>query len=324
VRLTAIFLAAALLLAGFTTTDSRSADPVAASVPQTTSTVEITPVWDHLVVQLYQWQQRFHRELTNRLRDISADGGGWATWSLILASFLYGVFHAAGPGHGKVILSAYLLTHREAVRRGVALAFAASFCQGLVALAVVYGLVFLAGLVMNETQAAVRWTERASFVMVALMGAWLVWRGFRLIVVNHRDPHGHHHADCGHDHAHAPDVDQTRRAAGPLAMLGLVLSIGLRPCSGAVVVLVFAQVARIPWTGVAAVVAMSLGAGFAVALLAFVAVNMRALASRMSALDSRVAAWASGSVGLAGGLLIALLGLSLLSTSFAPMHPMGL
>lgn len=284
--------------------------------------------WQRLVIAIQQGQQRFHRALTDELRDIADGGGGLAAWSLVVASFLYGIFHAAGPGHGKAVLSAYLLSHREAARRGVALAFAASFCQGFVALAIVYGLVFAAGLVMNETRSAVGWTERASYALVVLLGAWLAWRGLRALRAtrhaNHHEASPHDHHACGHHgHAHAP-TPQELSGVTPLARLGLVLSVGLRPCSGAIIVLVFAQAAQVPWAGMLAVAAMSLGTGVAVAALAFMAVHMRDRASRLGAADSRRATIIAGFVGIAGGLALGALGASLLATSFAPVHPLGL
>jgi ABC-type nickel/cobalt efflux system permease component RcnA len=286
--------------------------------------------WDRLVVQIYDWQRKFHRELTQHLRDVSAGGGSWATWSLIVASFLYGIFHAVGPGHGKVILSTYLLTHREQIRRGVGLAFAAALSQGIVAIAVVYGLIFLAGLVMNESQIAVRWTERASFALVILMGLYLVWRAFRRVprlraaAAGERADHGHEGGECCAGHVAMPTVGRMAQPGGFLTTLGVIASIGLRPCSGAVIVLVFARIADIPWAGLAAVAAMSVGTGAAIALLAWIAVNLRVWATRVSMLESNAAAWCSTGAGLLGGLAICALGVSLLGTSFAPVHPMGL
>jgi nickel/cobalt transporter (NicO) family protein len=280
-------------------------------------------VFARVIAQLFAWQRQFQLAMTEHLHDISA-GGSWATWSLIAASFVYGVLHAAGPGHGKAVLSAYLLTQRAAVRRGVGLAFAASFCQGLVALAIVYGLVFLTGLVMSETQAVIRWVERASYALVVAIGVWLVWRALPGLVDPVRTAaEDHCHDGHRHQHGHAPFPAADERN-GLLAMPALVLSIGLRPCSGAVIVLVFAQSVGVPWAGVAAVAAISLGTGLAVATLAFLAVNVRDWAGRMSWLESQAAIRFACGIGLLGGLAIGGVGLSLLSASFAPIHPLGL
>ena len=74
------------------------------------------------------WQNRFHIELQNAARRVKTDSA--AFWSLVAASFAYGVFHAAGPGHGKAVLASYMIASRSAVRRGMILAGLASLGAG--------------------------------------------------------------------------------------------------------------------------------------------------------------------------------------------------
>src|ERR1700704_4174875 len=69
------------------------------------------------------------------IRAAKADGS--AVWSLLSISFLYGIFHAAGPGHGKAVISSYVVANEETWRRGVALSFASALLQALVAVVVV-------------------------------------------------------------------------------------------------------------------------------------------------------------------------------------------
>lgn len=276
---------------------------------------------------LFAQQRALHRELTQALRLLgdgaTLDSGLW----LILASFVYGVFHAAGPGHGKAVLGAYLLTQKTKLRRGVALGVAASFCQGLSAIVIVYGLIWLAGWRAADTSAAVSWSERTSYLLLAAMGGYLALRGARGLAGALRTPGAHHHhhdhgCDCGC--AHAPSAGQIAAATDLKASVGLVLSIGLRPCSGAVLVLIFAYATQIAWAGMLAVVAMSAGTALAVALLALLAVKARDWAGTLSAGHQRGASVAAGLVGLCGGALIALLGVSLMLYSFGPVHPLGI
>ena len=283
--------------------------------------------WGRMVAWLMAQQRAFHQELTEALQTLSHDGGAAAASALIAASFLYGVFHAAGPGHGKAVLTAYLLSNRESLRRGTLLAAAAALCQALSAMAIVYGLVYLAGWLPRDANAAASWGERASFVLVLLLGTWLTWRAvcqvWRLMAARIAAVGAHHHgAGCGH--SHAPDPDAVASAQGFRAAVVLVLSIGLRPCTGAVLVLIFAHAAGIAWAGIAAVFAMAAGTALAVATLAFVAVNLRSLAT--AAVAHRAGPWAAAGslVGLAGGLVLIAIGLSLLVASFVPSHPLGM
>lgn len=287
---------------------------------------------------IIEQQRAFHNELTQGLRSLQEGGGLAAGLGLVLASFLYGVFHAAGPGHGKAVLSAYLLTHPERLARGLWLSAAAAFCQGLTAILLVHGLVGLACWLPREATGAVAWSERLSYLLVLLLGAMLALRALRALLATFRarheagaararHGHHHHHEGCGCGHAHTPSAEQIAGTTGLRASTALVLSIGLRPCSGAVLVLVFARVTDLAWAGIAAVAAMSAGTALAVAGLALLAVNARHWAAvlaggRQGGIGLRAA---SALAALGGGVAIMAIGLSLVTASFvAPAHPLGL
>lgn len=285
---------------------------------------------DRVTIWIYQQQRAFHRELTDHLRELSNTGNWTVAFALVGASFLYGFFHAAGPGHGKAVMTGYLVTHRETVLRGIKLAVAAAFCQGLVAIIIVYGLVSLAGWLPRETQSAIVWSERASFALVALIGAFLLLRGARSLYRRLRASHqsscrnGHSHDDehdesCGH--VHMPSANTVAAASDLKTMIGVVLSIGIRPCTGAVIVLVFAKAVSLAWVGVFAVLAMSAGTALAIGSMAAAAVGLRGAATRFAVAPPRYVGHAADIVAALGGILILVVGISLLSAAFGPSHP---
>lgn len=273
-------------------------------------------------------QQRLHRALAGAIRTLRAEGSAAAAWGLISLSFLYGLFHAAGPGHGKAVLSTYLLTQPTALRRSLLLAAASSFMQGLTAIVMVVGVISIFGLALRSTGLFVQWLEAASFTLVGLVGLWLVWRSARALAPqfgfsaagHHHHSHGHDHAhDHAHDHdhehdencghAHFPTPQQATQAASLREMAGIVMSIGIRPCSGAILVLVFAQAVGMTIAGIAAVLAMSAGTALAVALIALVAVSARDATWAVTRLDDARIALAVHGLAIIGGLLLAVLGL---------------
>ncbi len=287
------------------------------------------------VVAVIDQQRQFHRRLAASLEAVRSEGAAAAGWTLIVTSFLYGMFHAAGPGHGKAVLTAYLATHRERFRCGILLAAAASAVQGLVAILLVFGLTWMAGWAARDTQSAVRWAEQLSFALVAVLGGYLAWRAGdalrRTLVRNgpprHEHGHSHVHGACDHghcSHAHFPTPDRLDNTHDLKAMAGVVLSVGIRPCSGAVLVLAVANLFAIPWMGVAAVFAMSAGTALAVATLALLVLSARRLAAALIVSDSRGVALAGQILALAGGLLIFAVGATLLIGSSGPAHPLGL
>jgi len=275
--------------------------------------------WAQAITWIFEQQRAFHRELIAAVQALKSGGGVAAGFTLIAASFLYGVFHAAGPGHGKAVITAYLATQRENRVRAIVLSGLASLCQGLTALIIVYGVIYAAGLLPRDANDAVSWSERASFVLVAMMGGFLIWRA---VVSWRRSGSGGHHAHCCHSHGPAPE--DISRATDLRTALGIILSIGLRPCSGAVIVLVFAQASGLALAGILAVFAMSIGTGLAVSGLAIFVVSARSWIAGLS--DGGGAHWryAGYLVSITGGVILVAIGLSLLSASLQPRHPMGL
>lgn len=302
------------------------------------------PYWSRVAFEIQSIQRDLHRALSAAIMAVR-DGGTVAAWTLIGLSFLYGIFHAAGPGHGKVVISTYLLTQESELKRGLLLSLISSLVQGLVAIVLVEATVRLLGLTMRQAEGAVPSLEAASYGLVALLGVGLiVTRGRRMLraMAGSADPvpnghaDGHHH---GHDHDHDHDHDhgacghshgpRPEDLAAPLGLksfAALVLSIGIRPCSGAVLVLVVAYSMDLRVTGMAAVLAMSLGTAITVGMLASLSVFARDLARRLAARMPEHAgrlSLAGEGVAVAGGIVILILGLLLLQAALAaPAHPL--
>ncbi len=289
-------------------------------------------IWDQAATWVWSKQRQFHRALTRELRDLRGkDGVGWA---LVLMSFLYGVLHAAGPGHGKAVLTTYLLTHRHRLNRGIAMGTTAALLQGVTALLLVYGLIGLAGWLPRETETASLWATRVSFILLAIVGLYLLVRAAGTLsgtVHQLRHNTGHvHHDHTGHVHGdgcgcrHLPSAVEIDTVGSRHAAAGVVLAIGLRPCSGAVLVLILAAVMDLVWHGALAVLAMSLGTAITIVVLAIFATKAREWASAVVAYRSPLWTLAAGGVGALGGALLLLLGVWMLNASFALRPTMGL
>ncbi len=284
-------------------------------------------VWSRLIAWIQIQQRAFHSELVDAFQALVDSGGMTAAGLLIGASFLYGVFHAAGPGHGKVVLTTYLATHGERLRRGVSVAVAGSLSQGVVAIALIYGLLGIAEWVTLDSRSAAKVSEQVSYILLMLLGSGLAVKALvdALARVRAASATGDGMVPCGGCAAHAmPAAVASGTTPALSARIGVIASIGFRPCTGAIIVLVFAQAMGLYWAGIAAVAAMSVGTALAVAALAFVVVNARGLAARLA--GGRAGRWrlAGDAVALAGGAALTALGFSLLMASLAPAHPLGL
>ncbi len=264
-----------------------------------------------------------------------------AIWSLCAVTAAYGFAHAAGPGHGKVLLGGAALASGATLRRLWALSLAAGLAQAFVAIALV-GVVALA---LRASSAALveiteTWLVRASALAIVAIGLVLAWRGLRgllrLRAAARRDARGtesgsgmggpnsvhayhqhgddeqgdhkhghHHHGHEGCGHAHGPSLDEIRSLTGWRDAAALVAGIAIRPCSGALIVLLIAARFDVFAAGAVSVVAMGLGTAAFNALVTTGGVAARALA--LAGGDNRTLPYLSALAHLLGGVLIVVL-----------------
>ena len=248
-------------------------------------------------------QAEFYRMLSGLIRAAKADGS--AAYTLLGISFLYGVFHAAGPGHGKAVISSYLVANNETWRRGIVLSFASAILQALTAIVIVGVAAALLGATAKTMGNTVRVIEIVSYALILLIGLRLLWVKGRAFLQalglrhgshahDHAREHGHghhhhHHHDHDHDHdasawshGHAPEPSELAGAHWLRRGLTAIIAVGLRPCSGAIIVLVFALAQGLFWIGVASTFVMGVGTAITVAFIATLAVGARGLAGRIA------------------------------------------
>ena len=259
-------------------------------------------------------QADFSRRLTAALRATRDDPA--ATALLIGLGFAYGVFHAAGPGHGKAVIAAWIVAQANALRAGLAMAAAAALLQACVAIALVGLLAGLLNLTAARMTGVTEAVEILSFAAVALLGAGLLWskaRGLAARLVPGTGVHDHAAGEpcgpgCGHVHLPPPAATRGWRSAA-----AAVLAAGMRPCSGAILVLVFALSLGLFGTGVAAVLAMAAGTALTTGGLAALAVLAKGTALRLASGRGETAALALATLELVAAAAVLALGLALLA-----------
>ena len=282
-----------------------------------TSGVDPGRAWAHAVAWIITTQRELHQALATALRAVQQEGS-IAAPALVWLGFLYGVFHAAGPGHGKIVITTYLATQKETLGRGIALAATASLLQGLTAITAVFTTVLLLEQTARQSQRLAGNIELISFALVAALGAFLTLRHARRLYQSRSTTPC---SSCGHHH-HAPPPDKT----GPTAFLAAILSIGLRPCTGAILVLVLAIALDLRTAGIAAVIAMSAGTALTTSALATLATLARDQATRLAThmdTDTTRLARIADTIALIGGLALLAMGAALLQTTLTmPAHPL--
>jgi ABC-type nickel/cobalt efflux system permease component RcnA len=279
-------------------------------------------------VELVQYQGSLHRQLAGALRGLREGDPAHAAWVLGSLSLLYGVVHAIGPGHGKAVISSYLLADGQTIRSGIVLSFAAAAAQAVSAVAIVLVGSLIMGLAGFQLSRLAANAETASFALVTILGAGMALTGARQLArrfraqpahATHTHEHGghEHHAGCGHEHAPRPAAPGRQRL---LRSAGVVLAVGIRPCTGALIVLVFALVNGLILAGIASTLAMALGTAVTVSALAALSVQAKLVALRLFKASETRVELLTGWLWLGGGLAVAVLGVGLMLTP-APTAP---
>ncbi|SFJ56583.1 nickel/cobalt transporter [Bradyrhizobium sp. Gha] len=298
-----------------------------------------------LIGWLLAKQSEFYRQMSSTIRAAKSDGS--ALWTLLFISFAYGIFHAAGPGHGKAVIASYLVANRETARRGIALSFASALMQSLAAILIVGISAWILNATAKTMCKAEGAIEIASYALIALFGLRLVWvKGRTLLRAlqvaqpvpalagvphDHHDHHGHHHHYHGHDparthhhhghdhvhdehcgHSHGPTPSELAGPGGWRRGFAAILTVGIRPCSGAILVLVFALAQGLFWAGIAATFLMGLGTAITVAVIAVIAVSAKDVAGRLSAGRDGGGALLMRGIELGAATLVLLFGAGLL------------
>lgn len=276
--------------------------------------------------ELRAWASDGQRDVQNAMARLlralkRGEPGAWA--SLMGLCFAYGFFHAAGPGHGKLLIGGYGAAQQVPVLRLSILAVLSSLGQAAMAVMLVYAGVFLLGLTREAmTGLAENWMEPASYVAIALVGLWLALRGARKLwrQRKHQKHHDHHHDDdhhvhddgtCSCGHKHGPSAEEAANVHSLRDALMLIGAVAIRPCTGALFLLILTWRLDLDWAGIAGAFAMGLGTASVTVAVAVAAVMFRT--SMLAQVGSGAgAARLSAIVEVAAGAVVMLAALSLL------------
>lgn len=257
-------------------------------------------------------QREAQTALAAGLRAVRAgEPGAWITLMGVCAS--YGFFHAAGPGHGKLLIGGYGAAARVTALRLSTLAVISSLAQALTAIMLVgAGALVLGWSRARMTDTAEQVLAPASYGAIAMVGLWLAWRGLRRVrSVRAAAPvaeDGTCHS-CGH--AHGPSVEQVASLTSWWDAVVIVVSIAMRPCTGAVFLLILCFGLGIPLAGIIGAMVMGLGTASVTVLVAILAVGTRR--SALAGWSGSGAVRAIALIEIVAGAVIAVIATTLLA-----------
>ncbi|MDU8924432.1 zinc transporter permease subunit ZevB [Pasteurellaceae bacterium LIM206] len=302
-----------------------------------------------LFSRLISWQQAFNQLISTNLHEIKRHSLH-AGWGLILVSFFYGVLHALGPGHGKFIIAGYLSSHESALKKSMKLTFLSSLMQGVVAVSATSIVVVALNLSSAYFKLSQLWLERFAFGLIILLGLrWVYQSGKKLYLRRYKNstvkpqirqihrppsqmqkigkndtalllPRRTHNAVCGCGHRHVPDQTQLARSTDWKSQFLVIISIGMRPCTGAIFILFLSYMLGLYLWGVFATLAMSLGTGLTLSGFALMVQYARSSAVKLGKwyLSPRLNGYGDVLVKLFAGIFVTTVALVLLYGTSLP------
>lgn len=274
----------------------------------------ITGAWQDIAYWALDQQRTLQSDMAAGIQAVR-DGAPAAWLALMAAAGTYGFVHAVGPGHGKFLIGGIGLGVQISAMRLAIVAIASSLVQAIWAIVLVYG-----GFVVFERVAAniAGWSEAylatVSYAAIGGVGSLIAWRGLKAFLARSpkhtHDMSDHDHAPCGCG-GHGPSASDIARMTSFRATVMVILSIAVRPCTGALFLLIIAWQMDIAAAGAAAVMVMGLGTAAMTALVAVSSVVART-ATYAASNNLGVLTLAVPSLQLTSGVLIIWFAASLL------------
>lgn len=252
-----------------------------------------TKIW----FQFMQLQKNLNQKMTHYMREIKS-GSSSAFWLLILIAFLYGTLHAIGPGHGKLIVLSYFTSHEAKWGRGALMGFQITFMHVLSAVALVMLTDGIARHALGATPSKeIQIIKLISYGAITIVGCVMLWQ------IYHEKK------------KKSLQLERNIEAKESKSQWLLALSVGLNPCTGALLFLFYAMSKQMLFTGISIVLAMALGIAVTLSIIGLACILTRSNLSHFK--DQKQERKLITVLHYLGADLIVIIGLSLfLSTIF--------
>ena len=228
-------------------------------------------------VSIPQWVVGKQRVFQNQMADAvirMRSGDMLAITTLLVSTATYGFVHALGPGHGKYLIGGVGIGTQIKHLHLISIAVISSITQALWAIVLVYSAFFFLGVAADKIEIFTKsFLLPLSYGAIALVGCILVFRGIRNVFHLNFGPTPP--TKC--THSHGPNFDQLSNAFSWRERLVLVTSVAIRPCTGAIFLLVITWNLQLQWVGVAAVISMGLGTAALTSIVAISSISARSL-----------------------------------------------
>ena len=210
-------------------------------------------LWQTFFLKINQWQAFIKDMMTDFGNDIKKFFWGKSLFLFIFFSFLYGIIHALGPGHGKSIVSSYFIARPGSYHLGILMAFVLSITHAISG--AVFVLVMKLILESPVLFSSAMPVEQVSYALLIVIGVFLFIHG----IIDLRKK----------------DMESVPTSHNIKQLLFVAFITGMIPCPGAAIILIFSISINIVVVGLIALLAMSIGMGLTTSFFAFIAIFSR-------------------------------------------------
>jgi nickel/cobalt exporter len=291
-----------IFILSFTTVPAEARDNPFIASQHEEERIKLPPIVSSVLAKIMVWQHQLNTKLTEQIKKIK-DEKTWNTLlPLIFISFFYGVLHAAGPGHGKVVVFSYFISRKANVRKGIFLGNLISLfhaVSGIVIVLILYFVIKTAYLSPFETIS--HKIKLVSYGLIVLIGLLLLLNSMFNITARLNSNAGRNES---------PEESSNSKDILPIA-----LAVGMVPCPGVVIIMLFALSFNLLIIGLAMSFIMALGMATTITLTGIISIFGREGMLKGFARRERSRRLFQKGLTIFGSLLIILLGGMLLTGS---------
>ncbi|MGA1939600.1 nickel/cobalt transporter [Arcobacter sp. YIC-310] len=180
-------------------------------------------------------------------------GESMVFFSILFVSFVYGLVHALGPGHGKMVIASYFLAKEAKIKEAFKAGFLTSVIHTISALLITGVLYFF------FQRAVTKYFQEINANMYKVSAVFIILIALYLLYEALKDRN---------------EEEKLQRLKSK-NLLAVSLSIGIVPCPGVMTIVLFSMILGYINLGVLSAVTMSIGMGITISLAAILATQIK-------------------------------------------------
>lgn len=219
----------------------------------------MSEIWGKFIYEINSYQKILNTNIASSFKQVD-EAGIYGSLTIIAIAFVYGIVHAAGPGHGKAIVASYFLSQGKKLLSAFKMGYLVSAIHASSALILTFLIYYLVDGLFSKT------FNQSVDIMYKVSGGFIILVGFYLIYELKKEWNTYE------------KIEKTKDKKSYI----VALSVGIVPCPGVMTVLFFSLMMGHLVTGILATIAMSIGMGLTISLTGALAIKSSHIAKNNS------------------------------------------